>query len=141
MCWRISRLNKSEIGRRPGLLSFLGKIYTMKKQFVELQKRALPQHEAACSVLKALIDKHIESMQDAFVQDLNHISTAAVYAGNLAVDEVVHLRDNLYRCDYSYDWHIAWTCSGTQEAGRVREKVRFNVDGDRLDFKFLKLEI
>lgn len=113
----------------------------MKKQFVELKEQALPQHEAACGALKALIDRHIEAMQDDFVQDLNHISTAAVYAGSLAVDEVVHLRDNLYRCDYSYDWQIAWTCSGTQEAGRVKEKVRFSVDGDSLDFKFLKLEV
>lgn len=113
----------------------------MKKQFPELQVQPLTQGQAACVLLKTLINTHIESMRDDFVQDLSHISKAAVYAGNLAVDEVVHLRDNLYRCDYSYDWHIAWTCSGTQEAGRVKEKVRFSVAGDAIDFKFLKLEL
>ncbi|WP_178861626.1 hypothetical protein [Thiomicrorhabdus cannonii] len=111
----------------------------MKKQFADMP--VLPSGESACTLLKSLIDAHIQTMQDDFVQDLSHISSAAVYAGNLAVDEVVHLRDNLYRCDYSYDWHIAWTCSGTQEAGRVKEKVRFSVAGDEIDFKFLKLDL
>lgn len=93
------------------------------------------------TVLMTLLNKHIEDYSDDFVQDMSHISQAANYAGNIKVDDVVHLKDNLYRCDYSYDWAIAWTCSGTQEAGRVKEKVRFTLEADgQLHFKFLKLD-
>jgi len=92
--------------------------------------------------IKTLIADCIEQFSEEFVQDMSHISQAANYAGNIAVDEVIHLKDNLYRCDYSYDWAIAWTCSGTQEAGRVKEKVRFTLaDNGELHFKFLKLEM
>ncbi|WP_040728408.1 hypothetical protein [Thiomicrorhabdus sp. Kp2] len=92
--------------------------------------------------IKDSLSSCIENYSEDFVQDMSHISQAANYAGNIAVDEIVHLKDNLYRCDYSYDWAIAWTCSGTQEAGRVKEKVRFTVnDNGELDFKFLQLDM
>lgn len=94
---------------------------------VELIRQALNQQSAL--------------FEDALIQDLSHISTAAIYAGNLRVDGVVHLKENLYRCEYSYDWQIGWTCSGTQEAGRVHEKVRFTLNEvGQLTFKFLKLD-
>lgn len=87
--------------------------------------------------LNAVIANHV----DDFVQDMTHISEAATYDGNIGVDAIVHLKDNLYRCDYSYDWTIAWTCSGLQEGGRVTEKVRFNlVENGVLDLQFLKFD-
>ncbi|WP_024850888.1 hypothetical protein [Hydrogenovibrio kuenenii] len=80
-------------------------------------------------------------LEAEMVQDMSHISQAAVYAGNLTVDNIDWVKDNLFRCDYSYDWQIGWTCSGTQEEGRVNEKVRFSLEPDgSLKFKFLKLE-
>lgn len=82
------------------------------------------------------------SLEKEMVQDLSHISQAAVFSGNLTIDAVSYLKDSLFRCDYSYDWQIGWTCSGTQEAGRVNEKVRFSLEPDgTLIFKFLKLDI
>ena len=97
--------------------------------------------EAADKIGQAL-NRVIENYTDDFVQDMSHISQAANYAGNIAVDKVEYLKDDLYRCDYSYDWAIAWTCSGTQEAGRVKEKVRFTLsENGELIFKFLKLDL
>ena len=99
-------------------------------------------NETISQKLKDSLSSCIKNYSEDFVQDMSHISQAANYAGNIAVDEIVHLKDNLYRCDYSYDWAIAWTCSGTQEAGRVKEKVRFTVnDNGELDFKFLQLDM
>jgi len=113
----------------------------LKLTFTELSNHSLKHGDELTNVLKTLINGRIESYTDEFVQDMSHISLAANYSGNMAVDGVIFLKDNLYRCDYSYDWAIGWTCSGTQEAGRVSEKVRFTVEenGD-LMFKFLKLE-
>jgi hypothetical protein len=100
------------------------------------------QGEPLAVLLHEWIDARLPQWQDDFVQDLSHISTAAVYAGNIRVEQVVFLQDNLYRCDYAYDWQIGWTCSGTQEAGRVQEKVRFRVlPQGELQFQFLKLEL
>lgn len=97
--------------------------------------------------LKSCITNQLAEMEKSrleaeMVQDMSHISQAAVFAGNLTVDDVTYIKDNLFRCDYSYDWQIGWTCSGTQEAGRVNEKVRFSLESDgSLKFKFLKLEL
>lgn len=93
-------------------------------------------------IAKQLADMEQSKLEAEMVQDMSHISQAAVYAGNLTVDDVVYVKDNLFRCDYSYDWQIGWTCSGTQEEGRVKEKVRFSLEPDgALVFKFLKLEL
>jgi len=113
----------------------------MKKHFSKLQNTTIEQGEALTGVLKAVLNDHLDELEDAFIQDLSHISQAACFSGGLAIDNVVYLKDSLYRCDYGYDWQIAWTCSGTQEAGRVKEKVRFTVaDNGEITFKFLKLE-
>jgi hypothetical protein len=113
--WQLESLNKEEV---IDLTTAMG---------VELITQALNQQST--------------QFEQALIQDLSHISTAAIYAGNLVVDAVVHLKGDLYRCEYSYDWQIGWTCSGTQEAGRVREKVRFTLnETGRLSFKFLKLD-
>ncbi len=94
-----------------------------------------------CDKIQTALNQVIENYTDNFVQDMTHISQAANYAGNIKVDHIEYLKDNLYRCDYSYDWAIAWTCSGTQESGRVKEKVRFNLaDNGVLNFKFLKFD-
>lgn len=114
----------------------------MKKQFSQLASETMEHGDALAMKLQTLIQSVMPEMEQEFVQDLSHISTAAVYSGNMAVDRIEHLRDNLYRCDYSYDWQIAWTCSGTQEAGRVTEKVRFTLnDGGEVEFKFLKFDV
>ncbi|MBN2865830.1 MAG: hypothetical protein JXK16_07470 [Thiotrichales bacterium] len=113
----------------------------MKKHFTALQNMANQQGEAFSSVLKTVLTENLSELETAFVQDLSHISQAASFAGEMTIDAVVFLKDNLYRCDYSYNWQIAWTCSGTQEAGRVKEKVRFTVaDDGEIEFKFLKLD-
>lgn len=112
----------------------------MKKTFPELENQPLKQGAEITGLLAETINKYIESLADAFVQDMSHISPAANYTGNISVDQVEYLKDNLYRCDYSYDWAIAWTCSGTQEAGRITEKVRFTLDDTgEIHFKFLLL--
>lgn len=114
----------------------------MKIVFKELATSATENGSAKAGSIKVLLNDCIEQYSDDFVQDMSHISQAANYSGNIAVDDIVYLKDNLYRCDYSYDWAIAWTCSGTQESGRVKEKVRFTVgDKGELEFKFLKLEM
>lgn len=113
----------------------------MKKVFVELQGSPIEQGDIMTERLKMLITNSLPEFEQAFVQDLSHISQAASFAGDMTIDKVVHLKDNLYRCDYSYNWQIAWTCSGTQEAGRVTEKVRFTLDEKgEVTFKFLKLD-
>ncbi|WP_321323809.1 hypothetical protein [Thiomicrorhabdus sp.] len=99
------------------------------------------QNEENTLKIKDSLNQCIENYSDDFVQDMSHISQAANYTGNMRVDAVIHIKDNLYRCDYSYDWAIAWTCSGTQEAGRVKEKVRFTLSPNgELEFKFLKFD-
>jgi len=114
----------------------------MQLILAELNKCFKHDTQAAADKIKMALDKVIENYSDEFVQDMSHISQAACYAGNIQVDNIEYLKDNLYRCDYSYDWSIAWTCSGTQEAGRVKEKVRFTLDEPNvLNFKFLKLEV
>jgi hypothetical protein len=98
--------------------------------------------EEQCESLVSKINNVINDYAIEFVQDLTHISMAANFSGNLSVLRVECLKDNLFRCHYGYDWSIAWTCSGTQESGRVEEKVRFTVNPDGvLDFKFLKLDV
>lgn len=100
------------------------------------------ESESTSGVIKSALSKCIDHYSDDFVQDMTHISLAANYAGNIEVDAIIHVKDNLFRCDYSYDWAIGWTCSGTQEAGRIQEKVRFRLSPKgELEFKFLKLEI
>lgn len=92
--------------------------------------------------LKTLISTALPEFEQTFLQDLSHISQAASFAGEMTIDDVIYLKDNLYRCDYSYNWQIAWTCAGTQESGRVAEKVRFTLDQNgEVAFKFLKLEV
>lgn len=99
------------------------------------------QSESNTLKIKDSLNQCIENYSDDFVQDMSHISQAANYTGNMRVDAIKQIKDDLYRCDYSYDWAIAWTCSGTQEAGRVNEKVRFTLSPNgELDFKFLKLD-
>lgn len=100
------------------------------------------QDEAVLLQIKTLLNQQIANYSDDFVQDMSHISQAAHYEGNMLVDHIEYLKDNLFRCDYSYDWAIGWTCSGTQEAGRVNEKVRFSLsENGELHFKFLKLDV
>lgn len=114
----------------------------MKKHFSALQNQTENQGEALAALLKTVLSENLSELESDFVQDLSHISQAASFAGEMTIDAVVHLKDNLYRCDYSYNWQIAWTCSGTQEAGRVKEKVRFTVlDDGEVEFKFLKLDL
>ncbi|NPA71275.1 MAG: hypothetical protein GXO35_00470 [Gammaproteobacteria bacterium] len=106
-----------------------------------LKDQSIQQGKALAVPLKQALNERIEGLSSDFVQDLSHISLAANYSGGIRVDEVVFLKDNLYRCDYSYDWAIGWTCSGTQEVGRVKEKVRFTVDeSGMLTFKFLTFD-
>lgn len=114
----------------------------LKVNFANLAADSIEHGDSIVQMLQSAINEEIVDYSDDFVQDMDHISTAALYDGNISVDSVVYLKDNLYRCDYSYDWSIGWTCSGTQEAGRVKEKVRFTLDnnGD-LNFKFLKLDM
>lgn len=111
----------------------------MKKTFPHLIGLALD--DTSCAQLQIEIQQALADMENAFVQDLSHISTAANYAGNMAVEQVVYLKEKLFRCDYAYDWAIGWTCSGTQEAGRIKEKVRFVFDPEtgEVEFKFLQL--
>jgi len=91
--------------------------------------------------LRQSIRPLLERYQDEFLTDISHISTAAVFDGGMQLEGVEHLKDNLYRLDYSYLWSIAWTCSGVQEGGRVKEKVRFSVEDDgMLSFKFLRFD-
>ncbi|WP_373017759.1 hypothetical protein [Thiomicrorhabdus sp.] len=113
----------------------------MKVVFSELANSNVEHGEALAELLKESIQQRLPELQNEFVQDLSHISQAASFSGNMTIDGVEYLKDHLYRCDYSYDWQIAWTCAGTQEAGRVNEKVRFTVDDNgELHFKFLKLD-
>ena len=108
---------------------------------MQLTLTVLDNANSTTEDIKRALNSVIEQYSDEFVQDMSHISQVANYAGNIKVDEVMYIKENLYRCDYSYDWAIAWTCSGTQEAGRVKEKVRFTIgDGNVFTFKFLKLE-
>lgn len=113
----------------------------MKVHFPQLAQ-AEPEHsDEMTGRLKDLISQQLPSLESEFVQDLSHISQFAGYAGNMTVDQVEYLKDNLYRCDYSYDWQISWTCAGTQESGRAKEKVRFTLTPDgEVTFKFLKLD-
>lgn len=114
----------------------------MKLILSELANLTVEHGEVVAKKIQDKLSLVVENYTDDFVQDLSHISQAANYSGNINVDQIEHLKDNLYRCDYSYDWAIAWTCSGTQEAGRVKEKVRFTLDDSgELTFKFLKLEL
>ncbi len=114
----------------------------MKLILSELANIEISNGTELAGLLKTKLNSVVENYSDDFVQDLSHISQAANYSGNIQIDAVECLKDNLYRCDYSYDWAIAWTCSGTQESGRVSEKVRFTLDDNgELDFKFLKLEL
>lgn len=114
----------------------------MKLTLTELENQSFENGEALASKLMVLLNQQITNYSDDFVQDMSHISQAAIYDGNILVDQVIFLKDNLYRCDYSYDWVIGWTCSGTQEAGRVKEKVRFVVnDNGECQFKFLTLSV
>ncbi|WP_029407735.1 hypothetical protein [Thiomicrorhabdus sp. Milos-T2] len=113
----------------------------MKIILSDLVGLTLDNDDANTSQIQKVLNACIEDYADDFVQDMSHISQAANYSGNIKVDEIVHLKDNLYRCDYSYDWAIAWTCSGVQEGGRVKEKVRFTLEpSGELQFKFLKLD-
>lgn len=112
----------------------------MEIQFLELQ--AITQHsDDNTELLQTVFNTHLPALENHLVQDLNHISQAARYAGDMKIDHILYLKDNLYRCDYSYKWDIAWTCSGTQETGRITEKVRFvlNPNG-QITFKFLTLD-
>jgi len=112
----------------------------MKTTFSQLAENPIVQGEALTQPLAEMINQNIEKWSDDFVQDMRHISESATYDGNIAVDQVSYLKENLYRCDYSYDWTIAWNCSGIQDSGRVNEKVRFTVDASgEVEFKFLKL--
>lgn len=95
---------------------------------------------ATCSLLAEIIQAEIANFADNFVQDLSHINQAATYSGGLLVDKVEHIKDNRYRCSYSYDWLIAWNCAGLQESGRVVEKVHFVLEIDKISFKFLKFD-
>ncbi|WP_127470779.1 hypothetical protein [Thiomicrorhabdus aquaedulcis] len=101
------------------------------------------EHEKAqnCALILQELNRELHRFEQVLVQDLSHISTAAIYAGNLRLEAVVHLKDNLYRCDYGYDWQIGWTCSGLQENGRVYEKMRFNLaNNGEIIFKPLQLD-
>ncbi|MEA3404564.1 MAG: hypothetical protein U9R28_02355 [Pseudomonadota bacterium] len=113
----------------------------MKVTFAELQGSVIEHGAEMAKQLKIVIGSHLSEIEKELVQDMSHISQAASFAGDMTVDDVIYLKDNLYRCDYSYNWQIAWTCSGTQEAGRTKEKVRFILGDDGgIEFKFLKLD-
>lgn len=110
----------------------------MKVNFSEL---AVPTSELTVETIKSILSSNLSSMESEFVQDMSHISPAAGYKGNMTIDNIEHIRDDLFRCEYSYEWEIAWTCSGTQENGRVTEKVRFTVSATgNVEFKFLKFD-
>lgn len=113
----------------------------MKITLSQLENATLKLSSEDENLLQKTISEVLPDFEEEFVQDLTHVSPAAAYKGNMTIDRIEHLKDNLYRCEYSYDWEIAWTCSGTQEAGREKEKVRFTVNNEsELDFKFLKLD-
>ncbi|BBP43827.1 hypothetical protein [Thiosulfativibrio zosterae] len=113
----------------------------MKFIFESLVEAPVQQGPEMSEILAKVFTQHLATLEDSLIQDLRHISDAAKYNGGLQIDAVTHLKDNLYRCDYSYDWDIAWTCSGTQESGRVSEKVRFTLDEEGVvTFKFLTLD-
>lgn len=113
----------------------------MKVQFPQMAQTDLEHSAETAERLQALITEQLPSLESEFVQDLSHISQFAGYGGNMTVDQVEYLKDNLYRCEYSYDWQISWTCAGTQESGRAKEKVRFTLTPDgEVTFKFLKFD-
>ncbi len=104
-------------------------------------ERPLEAEKVSVSLLQQEIAKQLPAMEKSFIQDMSHISDAAVYDGDMRIDQIVYLKDCMYRCDYSYNWVIGWTCSGVQEAGRIQEKVRFSLSEEgQIEFKFLKLE-
>ncbi|GAB6070060.1 hypothetical protein JCM30760_11570 [Thiomicrorhabdus hydrogeniphila] len=114
----------------------------MKIIITELAGLVNLQDRSVLLQIQEQLNQHITHYSDDFVQDMSHISQAAHYEGNMLVDHIEYIKDNIFRCDYSYDWAIGWTCSGTQEAGRVKEKVRFSLsENGELDFKFLKLDV
>jgi len=113
----------------------------MKLIISEMASDSIQHGREVAEQLGTKLNAIIENYTDDFVQDMSHISQAANYSGHIRVDQVLHIKDNLYRCDYSYDWAIAWTCSGTQESGRVSEKVRFTIEPNgEVEFKFLTFE-
>lgn len=113
----------------------------MKIALKELTESSFQIGECLSPQLKSVLTEYLPELESSFVQDLSHISTAANYTGEMMIDNIVFLKDNLFRCDYSYNWAIGWTCSGVQEAGRVSEKVRFTLNEQGVvTFKFLKLE-
>lgn len=115
----------------------------MKLIFADLVQAEAEHGDVLATKLQHKLNQVIDTHAEDFVQDLSHLSMAARYAGNMQVDQVLYLQGDCYRCDYHYDWSIAWTCSGTQdESGQVSEKVRFNFDltTAEANFKFLKFD-
>lgn len=103
--------------------------------------------------LRSNLSERLSQLEPHFIQDLSHINPAARYAGEMRIDDVEFLKTvempmetgnapvHLFRCHYSYQWDIGWTCSGTSENGRVHEKVRMRLAPDgTLECLFLKFD-
>lgn len=80
-------------------------------------------------------------MEAELITDLSHISHFANYTGDMQIDKIEHLGEQRYLMHYSFNWQINNACADQLDEGRIKEKVRFELQPPGLVvFRILKFD-
>ena len=112
----------------------------MQKIYPELAQLDI---EAADTLkqLQQVFQADLEALKPALNQDLSHISHFANPTGDIHLDQVERVKDNLFILHYRLGWQINYSCADQTESGELKEKLRFTLDPDgTVSFKILKLD-
>ena len=112
----------------------------MQKTYPTLTQLDLNAEETLEQLLQTF-QADLEALKPALNQDLSHISHFANPTGEIHLDQVEKVKDNLFILHYRFGWQINYSCADQTESGELKEKLRFTLDPDgTVTFKILKLD-
>lgn len=90
-----------------------------------------------CSELTEFLTDNKSKFEDKLVPDLSYIDEMAHVVNGINIKDVVHVSENQYRLEYSFDWELFLGCSDRNETGVENGQVLFTLEGDNfLKFNF-----
>lgn len=112
----------------------------MQKHYAELANLPLEASETLVQIQQAF-QQDLETLKPILNQDLSHISHFANPTGEIQIESIERVKENLFILHYQLGWQINYSCADQTESGQQKEKLRFTLAPDgRVTFKVLKFD-
>jgi len=113
----------------------------MQKHYAELANLPLESSETLIQIQR-VFQQDLEVLKPVLNQDLSHISHFANPTGNIQIDGIERVKENLFILHYQLGWQINYSCADHTENGQLTEKLRFTLSTEGcVTFKVLKMDI